>query len=116
MRTPIPTLVVGLGFGLVVAACGSTSPTSVGSPTTAPTSTETPQQVADAAAVAGGCRPSPTATLDKPSWSNPPAMSIDTTKAYTATIRTDTGIFVITLDAKTTPITVNNFLFLAQNH
>jgi cyclophilin family peptidyl-prolyl cis-trans isomerase len=43
-------------------------------------------------------------------------MSIDTTKTYTATVRTDAGIFVITLDATTTPITVNNFIFLAQNH
>jgi cyclophilin family peptidyl-prolyl cis-trans isomerase len=43
-------------------------------------------------------------------------MAIDTAKTYTATVKTDVGTFVITLDAKNTPITVNNFVFLAQNH
>ncbi len=74
----------------------------------------TAQQVADNAAVAGGCASSPSTTLHKPSWSKPPAMTIDTAKAYTATVKTDAGSFVITLDAKQTPITVNNFVFLAK--
>jgi len=106
-----------LGLSLAVSACGSTSPAPTASPTTAPTtSTGTSQQVADAASVAGGCPSSPTAVLHKPSWSQPPAMAIDTTKTYTATVKTDAGPFVITLDAAHTPLTVNNFVFLAQNH
>ena len=40
-------------------------------------------------------------------------MTIDTTKTYTATVVTTTGTFDITLDAKTAPATVNNFVFLA---
>src|SRR5579863_8742438 len=104
------TISIGLALGLSVAvsACGSTSPTPAASPTTGPpASIGTSQQVVDAAAVAGGCQSSPTATLHKPSWSSPPAMAIDTTKTYTASVKTDAGTFVITLDAKTTPITVN---------
>jgi cyclophilin family peptidyl-prolyl cis-trans isomerase len=41
-------------------------------------------------------------------------MTIDTSKTYTATVKSTTGTFVITLDAKSAPTTVNNFVFLAQ--
>ncbi|HZC07566.1 MAG TPA: peptidylprolyl isomerase [Ktedonobacterales bacterium] len=45
-----------------------------------------------------------------------PIMTINTAKTYTATIETAKGNIVIQLDAKNTPITVNNFVFLAQQH
>ncbi len=76
----------------------------------------TAQDVADNAAVAGGCSSSPTTTLHKPKWSKSPAMTIDTAKTYKATVKTDAGTFVITLDDKHAPITVNNFVFLAQKN
>ena len=41
-------------------------------------------------------------------------MTIDPTKTYTATVKTDIGTFVIALDAKDAPQTVNNFVFLAS--
>ena len=47
-------------------------------------------------------------------YSAAPAMTIDTSKTYTATVVTTTGTFTITLDAKAAPITVNNFVFLAE--
>jgi len=47
-------------------------------------------------------------------WANPPAMSIDPNKEYTATIKTNLGDIEIQLFAKEDPITVNNFVFLAQ--
>ena len=43
-----------------------------------------------------------------------PAMTIDTSKTYTATVKTTAGTFVISLDAKSAPKTVNNFVFLAH--
>jgi len=45
-----------------------------------------------------------------------PIMTINTSKTYIATIHTAKGDIVIKLDAKDTPITVNNFVFLAQQH
>jgi len=45
----------------------------------------------------------------------PPAMSIDESKDYTATIKTDHGDIVIQLYAKAAPATVNNFAFLAND-
>jgi cyclophilin family peptidyl-prolyl cis-trans isomerase len=46
-------------------------------------------------------------------WLYPPAMQIDPTKKYTATVETSLGSFKIELLAKESPKTVNNFVFLA---
>jgi cyclophilin family peptidyl-prolyl cis-trans isomerase len=74
------------------------------------------QNAANTASVAAGCPKSPTTALKKSKWSSAPAMTIDPTKSYTATVKTDVGTFVISLDAKDAPKTVNNFVFLAQHH
>jgi cyclophilin family peptidyl-prolyl cis-trans isomerase len=74
------------------------------------------QAAANKAAVAAGCPKSPATALTKPKWSSAPAMTINTSKTYTATVKTDVGTFVIALDAKDDPKTVNNFVFLTQHH
>ncbi len=43
-----------------------------------------------------------------------PAMSLDGTKTYAATIVTAKGAIELSLDAKAAPVTVNNFVFLAR--
>ena len=48
-------------------------------------------------------------------YSKAPAMTIDANKNYTADVETNLGDFDIALDAKDTPITVNNFVFLASH-
>ena len=48
------------------------------------------------------------------SYSEPPPMTINTSKQYTATIETKKGDLVLELFAKDVPITVNNFVFLAR--
>lgn len=47
-------------------------------------------------------------------WPKPPEMAIDPGKLYTANIHTEMGDIVIRLFAKESPITVNNFVFLAR--
>lgn len=47
-------------------------------------------------------------------WKSAPAMTIDATKNYTATVETNKGTIVIDLYAKHAPKTVNNFVFLAK--
>ena len=47
-------------------------------------------------------------------WSKPPEMQIDPKKNYTARMETDKGTMVIELFADKTPVTVNNFVFLAR--
>src|SRR6185437_1857099 len=49
-------------------------------------------------------------------WSSPPAMTIDPDKQYSATIKTSMGDMTAELYAKDAPITVNNFVFLANQH
>lgn len=46
----------------------------------------------------------------------PPPMTIDKAKKYTATIATNLGTMKAELYADTAPITVNNFVFLANDH
>ena len=48
------------------------------------------------------------------SYSEPPPMTIDTSKQYTATIETEKGIITLDLFAADVPVTVNNFVFLAR--
>jgi len=47
-------------------------------------------------------------------WKNPPAMTIDQNKQYTATIKTNYGDIVVQLLPKEAPVTVNNFVFLSR--
>ncbi len=51
---------------------------------------------------------------EKPQWKTQPAMIIDPKKKYQATFETDKGDIVVDLFADKTPITVNNFVFLAR--
>ena len=48
------------------------------------------------------------------SWSEPPAMSIDASKQYFATIKSELGDIRIELYADKAPMTVNNLVFLAR--
>jgi cyclophilin family peptidyl-prolyl cis-trans isomerase len=45
-----------------------------------------------------------------------PPFCLDTSKTYTATIKTDAGSFTVQLLPKYAPMTVNNFVFLAGYH
>jgi cyclophilin family peptidyl-prolyl cis-trans isomerase len=74
------------------------------------------QLALDAAAARAGCPSKPTTPLKKTTYSSPPALTIDTSRTYTADVTTDIGSFTITLDAKDAPNTVNSFVFLAQRH
>ncbi|MEA3308721.1 MAG: peptidylprolyl isomerase [Chloroflexota bacterium] len=47
-------------------------------------------------------------------YSEPPEMQLDETQQYSATIITEKGEIKITLDAEIAPVTVNNFVFLAE--
>ncbi len=132
--------IVVIGFGVYAASGGfssshpkhsvkltnkSTSTTTAPSTTTtatAPSTTTAPssssvvkaQQAADAVAQKAGCPSSPTTPLKPMSFSSPPPMTINTSLNYTAIVKTDIGTFDISLNAKSDPKTVNNFVFLAN--
>jgi cyclophilin family peptidyl-prolyl cis-trans isomerase len=100
-RTVVVVVVAAVVVGIVFLTKGSPAK-------------KTAQQIANDAAVAAGCPSSPTAKLTKRSWKKAPAMTIDTTKQYTADIKTDVGTITVALDAVHAPLTVNNFVFLAD--
>jgi cyclophilin family peptidyl-prolyl cis-trans isomerase len=47
-------------------------------------------------------------------YNTAPSMTIDPAKTYVATMETDKGTIVIEMDAETAPVTVNNFVTLAN--
>lgn len=47
-------------------------------------------------------------------WTSPPEMQLDQGKDYRATIHTSMGDIIVDLFESETPVTVNNFVFLAQ--
>lgn len=59
-------------------------------------------------------KPAPTTSAKVNRWSSPPTMQIDTSKQYTATIKTNKGDIEVQLFASEDPLTVNNFVFLAR--
>ncbi len=47
-------------------------------------------------------------------WSNPPELTVDLSKSYTATLDTNHGAIAMKLYVEEAPQTVNNFVFLAR--
>jgi len=107
--------IIALAGGFSGSSKSATTTSSSSSSTTSTTSVSSRQAAVDAVAVAAGCPSSPTTPLTKPKYSKAPPLTIDTSKIYKATVKTDVGTFVITLDAKESPIAVNSFVFLARN-
>jgi cyclophilin family peptidyl-prolyl cis-trans isomerase len=101
---------------------GSSTPPTSSTTTTSTTTTKTltsaqitaDQNAANAAATAAGCPSSTSTKVNTLHWASPPPMTIDSSKTYSATVKTTAGTFVIDLLAKTAPKTVNNFVFLAD--
>lgn len=61
------------------------------------------------------CPPESGTTERTTTFASPPPLCISPTSTYVATVTTDLGAFEITLDARSAPTTVNNFVFLARN-
>jgi cyclophilin family peptidyl-prolyl cis-trans isomerase len=71
---------------------------------------------ANALAVAAGCPRSTATRVNTLQWSSPPAMTINKNGQYYVHMVTTAGTMVIHLLPKKAPITVNNFVFLAQHN
>jgi len=93
------------------------SPTTLASTTTtaAPAPGGMTQAQANAVAVKAGCPASTSTRVNTLQWKSAPAMSINTAATYYAHFVTTAGPFVAKLDASSAPVTVNNFVFLAEH-
>ena len=86
-----------LAFALVATACGGAAGNGSETP---PTPTEQPTETGPVV------RPGP--------WDAPPPSTIDPNAIYVATLVTEKGNVKVELFADRAPITVNNFIFLAE--
>jgi cyclophilin family peptidyl-prolyl cis-trans isomerase len=94
------SLILGLAItAFVLASCGRTDGGEVDLTEATPTEESVPIDV-----------------VDGPSdqWDAPPEMTIDPDAIYLATFKTERGDIVVELFADKTPVTVNNFVFLAE--
>jgi cyclophilin family peptidyl-prolyl cis-trans isomerase len=117
----IGVVAAGAVVGIVFAVSGNNKPVasqskvSTTSTTTAATAADAKLQAqANAVAVKAGCPASTKTRVNTQKYAAAPAMTINTSLPYTATVKTTAGTFAISLDAKSAPITVNNFVFLAD--
>ena len=83
------------------------------SSTVAPTTTTPPPGTT---AVPTPCPAADGSSPKTQTFAAPPAMCIDPTKTYTATVETNKGTFTVALDPTKAPNTVNNFVALAGYH
>jgi len=101
-------LAIGLtSVGLMaVAACGSATPEEGAVPPTSPP--------ADPSTAVPTSPPAAEEGETALQWSSPPAMEIDPSKSYEAVFVTEIGDFTVRLFPDKAPVTVNNFVFLAN--
>jgi len=64
--------------------------------------------------VKAGCPSSTTTRVNTQQYKSAPPLTISTTATYDATVKTDVGTFVISLDPKEAPTAVNSFVFLSE--
>jgi cyclophilin family peptidyl-prolyl cis-trans isomerase len=112
-KTTRNVIIVVVAAAVIIGIVALVSGNNKKSPTSASTSTS-PQATANAVAVKAGCPASTKAVVNTQKYSAAPAMTIDPSKTYTATVVTTAGTFTMDLNAKTAPTTVNNFVFLAN--
>jgi cyclophilin family peptidyl-prolyl cis-trans isomerase len=113
-RTITLVVVIGVAVGIFVLLNNHNS-NKPSTTTTTVSATAQAQNAANQKAVAAGCPQNPSTKLSKPSWKTPPAMTIDTSKTYVATVTSTVGTFDIALDAAKYPVAANNFVFLADH-
>ena len=119
IRNTVVVVVIAAVVVVIVLVTSSGKAKTASSTTTTTAASSTPkyvllQEAANKVAVADGCPASTSARVNTQKYSAVPPTTIDTSKTYSATVKTTAGTFTIGLDAKAAPITVNSFVFLAH--
>lgn len=113
-RNPMAPVGLFLVITMIVTLLGAGIFGSQATPTPSPVAS-TPTSTPEVTPLPNSTRPpSASATPARKTYASRPAMSIDPTKAYTATIVTDKGAMVFSLLPQVAPQTVNSFVFLAR--
>jgi cyclophilin family peptidyl-prolyl cis-trans isomerase len=118
-------VVAGIVVGIIFAVSGS-SPKKVAAPKVKATTTSTSTTLAGTpittavshTAIAPTCPPSTAAGAPKRVivFTKAPPNCVTAGATYDATVQTDVGTFVIRMPVNTSPLAVNNFVFLSRYH
>lgn len=104
-----------IGVGDTISRIDITTGTVSMLPTPAPTPTPTPTPIPNPPVAQEGRPLAKLPLMEREDiYNTAPAMTIDVAKTYQATIETDKGKIVIDLDPTIAPLTVNNFVLLAN--
>jgi cyclophilin family peptidyl-prolyl cis-trans isomerase len=108
-----------LSITILIGGCATQPESNVTSSITASTSSTLPVSTSvtstvSSSSVTSSISSTVTTSTKIMSWANPPAMLIDKTKSYIASMETSLGSFKIKLLAQDSPLTVNNFVFLSR--
>lgn len=114
-------LVVAVGavvFGITYSSgnSGGGKKKAAASTTSTPRSSSTSSTAASTAAVAPTCPPVGGAAHRVTSFTKAPPMCVSASSSFDATVKTTAGTFVVRLDTASSPLAVNNFVFLARYH
>ncbi len=119
MRRLLLAVIAIAALSLLVACGGGSNKTPAATSTPQTSATQTPAATSASTSAAttpqGGTSTSFADACQKTgekTWTSAPPRIIDTSKTYTATIKTDKGDIVVQLFSDT-PVTTNNFVFLA---
>lgn len=111
IRGGIVAVVIVAVFAIILATGNNSKKKAAAPTTTRPAATTTTTTVAPA-----DCSHTKPARGSTKTYTAAPAMTIDATKTYTATMTTSCGTITMVLDPKEAPKTVNSFVFLARAH
>ena len=121
MRVPVVIAIILALLALMACVLQTPAPEETSAPETPVPASPQPLAATGStpAAATPTCRPSPRRRLPgvsgaRTSYSSLPAMTLDPESDYVANFRTNQGNFTVKLFAAQTPVTVNNFVFLAQ--
>jgi cyclophilin family peptidyl-prolyl cis-trans isomerase len=118
----VAAIVVGISYAIFDGGSKKSASTATTKPNAATTTTKpapaggSGDKSPSAITTSADCPASFSTTLNKPSYSSYPPMTISPSKTYTATVTTDIGPFTIQLYPKKAPKAVNSFVFLADQH
>ncbi len=118
IRTVVGALVVaGIVVGVIALVSGGSKKSTVAAATTttvASTSTTTTTVPVAAKGVAPVCPPATGSTTRVTAFTHAPPTCVPANAVYDATFRTDVGSFTVEMHVASSPVAVNNFVFLAR--
>ena len=112
----VGVVVLGLLVGITLVATLGGKKKPVANPSTSPSASITPSPSPTPYYLIRGCTKPSTAKPNGKDFTKAPPMTIDKSKTYFVTMKTTCGTMVWKLDAKLAPATVNNIVFLANQH